>query len=409
MMLRHDAPPGALWKCSRRWLLAACLAGLLLPVGLPAASLEGLKPLIGPGDAALVTDPDGRVLLAANADRQLVPASILKVLTALSAVHYLGPDFRFETDFYLDSDHNLVVRGSGDPLLVSEALAAIAAELGGRLQRFNDLVLDPAFFEHALRIPGVSASPEPYDAPNGALCVNFNTVAFETLNGRLVSAEPQTPLIPFAVERIRASGLKNGRIVLSSQNQDHLLYAGHLIRHFLTASGIQTRGAVRIGRLEPGSRRLVYRHTATTPLTGVIAELLQYSNNFIANQLTVVIGAAAAGPPGTLAKGVSATRTYAADVLGLKTLRMAEGSGISRQNRISAREMDRVLAAFEPLRHLMRHEGREYYKTGTLSGIRTRAGYIASAAGGCYRFALLVNTPGRSTDRIMRGLLDRLN
>jgi len=237
----------------------------------------------------------------------------------------------------------------------------------------------------------------------------FNTVAFETLNGRLVSAEPQTPLIPFAVERIRASGLTNGRIVLSSQNQDHLLYAGHLIRHFLTASGIQTRGAVRIGRLEPGSRHLVYRHTATTPLTGVIAELLQYSNNFIANQLTVVIGAAAAGPPGTLAKGVSATRTYAADVLGLKTLRMAEGSGISRQNRISAREMDRVLAAFEPLRHLMRHEGREYYKTGTLSGIRTRAGYIASAAGGCYRFALLVNTPGRSTDRIMRGLLDRLN
>jgi D-alanyl-D-alanine carboxypeptidase/D-alanyl-D-alanine-endopeptidase (penicillin-binding protein 4) len=136
---------------------------------------------------------------------------------------------------------------------------------------------------------------------------------------------------------------------------------------------------------------------------------LEHSNNFIANQLTVVIGAATAEPPGTLAKGVAATRAYAADVLGLDDLRLVEGSGISRQNRISAREMDQVLTAFEPFRSLLRREGREYYKTGTLNGIRTRAGYIASAAGGCYRFALLVNTPGRSTDRIMRGLHERLN
>jgi D-alanyl-D-alanine carboxypeptidase/D-alanyl-D-alanine-endopeptidase (penicillin-binding protein 4) len=397
------------WQCSRKWLLAACLAGLLLPTGLPAASLEGLKTLLGPADAALVTAPDGRVLLAANADRQLVPASILKVLTALSALHYLGPDFRFETDFYLDSDHNLIVRGSGDPLLVSETLAEIAAALTPRLQRFNDLVLDASFFEQPIRIPGVSTSPQPYDAPNGALCVNFNTVAFETVNGRLVSAEPQTPLIPFAAARIRASDLKSGRIVLSGQNQDHLRYAGHLIRHFLLAGGIRSHGSVRIGRGDPASRRLVYRHRAPHPLTAVIAELLEHSNNFIANQLTVVIGAATAEPPGTLAKGVAATRAYATDVLGLDDLRLVEGSGISRQNRISAREMDRVLTAFEPFRSLLRREGREYYKTGTLNGIRTRAGYIASAAGGCYRFALLVNTPGRSTDRIMRGLHERLN
>ncbi|HSM73945.1 MAG TPA: D-alanyl-D-alanine carboxypeptidase, partial [Desulfobacterales bacterium] len=157
--------PAGLWRSSRKWLLAACLAGLLLPPGLPAATLEGLKTLIGPEDAALVTAPDGRVLLAANADRQLVPASILKVLTALSALHYLGPDFRFETDFYLDPDDNLIVRGSGDPLLVSEVLTAITAALASRLERFNDLVLDAGFFAQPLRVPGVSTSPQPHDAP----------------------------------------------------------------------------------------------------------------------------------------------------------------------------------------------------------------------------------------------------
>lgn len=408
-MHKPNANPGGLCIGWRRWLLAACLAACLLPAGLSAASLDGLKSFIGPQDAALVTAPDGKVLLAANANRQMVPASTLKVLTALSALHYLGADFRFETDFFLDPDGNLVVRGSGDPLLLSEALTAIADALGGRLRRFNDLVLDPSYFQQPLRIPGVSVSRQPYDAPNGALCVNFNTVAFDTTKGRLVSAEPQTPLIPFAAARIRAAGLKKGRIILSGRNQENLLYAGHLIRHFLTAAGIQSSGAVRVGRVDPATHRLLYRYAATTPLSGVIANLLEYSNNFIANQLTVTIGATLSGPPGTLESGVAATREYARDVLGLNAFTLVEGSGISRQNRISAREMNRVLAAFEPFRSLMRQEGREFYKTGTLSGVRTRAGYIDSAKGGSYRFTVMINTPGRTTDKFMRGLLSRLD
>ncbi|MEZ4549093.1 MAG: hypothetical protein R2874_01050 [Desulfobacterales bacterium] len=46
-----------------------------------------------------------------------------------------------------------------------------------------------------LRIPGtVEGSFEPYDAPNRALCVNFNTVNFKTRGRTIVSAE-QTPLV----------------------------------------------------------------------------------------------------------------------------------------------------------------------------------------------------------------------
>ena len=66
--------------------------------------------------------------------------------------------------------------------------------------------------------------------------------------------------------------------------------------------------------------------------------------------------------------------------------------------------MEKILKTFEPYRSLMRHEGREFYKTGTLSGIHTRAGYIENAKGQLYRFAVLINTPGKSTRRIMHKL-----
>ena len=95
---------------------------------------------------------------------------------------------------------------------------------------------------------------------------------------------------------------------------------------------------------------------------------------------------------------------YATKELALANLEIAEGSGIYRKNRVSARQMMRVLEAFEPNYVLLRQQGRDFYKTGTLNGINTRAGYIASENGGRYRYVVMVNTPGRSTLPIMRRL-----
>jgi len=114
------------------------------------------------------------------------------------------------------------------------------------------------------------------------------------------------------------------------------------------------------------------------------------------------------GPPGNLEKGVRALVNFAADSLQIKDMAIVEGSGISRNNRVSADQMLQVLAKFEPHRALMRHRGREYYKTGTLQGISTRAGYITSVNGGLYRYVVMVNTPGKSTKPVMRKLLQMM-
>ncbi len=386
----------------RRYATLMVFGGLLISAPALAGPPSPTKGL-GTRDALLVTDAGGRVLAAHNPDRMLVPASTLKVVTALAARHYLGADFRFHTDFFLDPDNRLLVRGYGDPLLVSEVLADIARELRRRLSTpITAVLVDDRYFSQPLVIPGVSTSTNPYDAPNGALSVNFNTVNFKTLHGRIVSAEPQTPLLPMVMRRIRASGLAHGRIVLSHHEHEALLYAGELIRFFLQEAGVRIPGPVGLSPESVPGKTLIYRHTSPFSLDELVTRLMAFSNNFMANQLLVAIGAHVYGAPGNLTKGARALTTYLSDVLGIDDARIVEGSGISRENRISARSLMTALAHFEPYRHLMTQEADISFKTGTLKGIRTRVGYIENKGQPPCRFVLLLNTPGKRPEPIVR-------
>ena len=405
MNMRPAAPSTTGSGAGRRCLLVlACIAFLSSPDC--RAADKALKSLIGPRDAVLVADPQGKVILSKNADTPLAPASTLKILTSLVAFHYLGNEYRFVTSFYLDGAGNLKVKGSGDPLLTSESFQDIAKALSEgptpKLTAIGDLVVDPTHFKPAIAVPGKGTSSEPYDAPIGALCANFNTVAFlKTPGGSYVSAEEQTPLLPSVLPRVRASGQKEGRVTLSHSADENTRYAGDLMLYFLQQAGIRVTGKVKIGKVDPNRDRLVYRYVSPFDLDEVVAQLMAYSNNFIANQLLVASGAAAFGPPGTLEKGVKAAQAVSRAILGCE-IPLVEGSGLSRKNRLSARQLGKILQAFEPHRKLMRHENGEYYKTGSLRGVRTRAGYLEGNDGGWYRFVVMCNTPGRGTERIMQ-------
>jgi D-alanyl-D-alanine carboxypeptidase/D-alanyl-D-alanine-endopeptidase (penicillin-binding protein 4) len=390
----------------------AALALALLLAAVPTARSASLPPdlasLLGPADSLLVTAADGRRLIAWNAEAPRVPASVLKLLTAHLALTRLGPDHRFTTGLFQDEAGRLYVRGHGDPLLISEVLAGLARTLAPRLAPVSDLVVDDGDFVQPLTIPGVSDSANPYDAPNGALCVNFNTIAVSRdASGRYASAEPQTPLLPFARTLLQQRPPANGRLVLTHDGGQAAVYAGHLLAHFLAEAGRPVAGTVRRGTVPPDVRPVLV-FASPFPLTEVIARMLEHSNNFIANQLLIAAGAKAHGLPGSLAKGVRLAAAHARRHLGWTNFRLVEGSGISRQNRVSAADLDRLLAAFAPHRHLLREEGRTRYKTGTLNGIQTRAGYIQGGNGTMYRFVILVNTPGRRADPVLAALRQRL-
>ena len=390
-----------------------CLTILLLAFVLSSAGLahgaqhDKLTSLLGPNDAVLVATSDGRVVQAVRTDQPMVPASILKILTAAAALKHLGADYRFKTEFYLTRQNDLVIAGRGDPLLVSEEVAAICQRLARQITAIGDIILDDSYFASPIEVPGASRSLNPYDATNGALCVNFNTVKFKTVSGQLVSAEPQTPLLPVVIERIRAQGLRNGRIVFAQNNRDNTRYAGHLFAHFLREAGVPISGSVRLGST-PADARKIHIHRSSRSLPGVITALKTYSNNFNANQSVLVLGAEIMGPPATLEKGLQVVRNYTRNELGLGKIEIAEGSGISRQNRLTARQMERILAAFEPYRHLLKSSGRAGYKTGTLSGVSTRAGYIESISGEQYRFVIMLNNSPANADKIIAQLISAL-
>jgi D-alanyl-D-alanine carboxypeptidase/D-alanyl-D-alanine-endopeptidase (penicillin-binding protein 4) len=395
------------------FLILFCLSQWIWTKNLYAKPLDDLNNFVGNHDAILVVNPQGRIVFSKNANRQLVPASILKIFTALVAFHYLGPEYRFSTEFYQDQDSNLKVKGYGDPLLISETLMEIVSNLILSIYDnsifINDMVLDDSYFKAPVLIPGVASSYEPYDAPNGALCVNFNTVNFRRdKNGAYVTAEPQTPLLPFVLSRITASAMDRGRIILSHQQNEMTFYAGHLFLYFLKKQGVESNGRIRMGRVKKCDN-LIFRYPSRFSLTQIVSMLLEYSNNFIANQLLISTGAKAYGPPGTLKKGIRAALTYAKNTLKIDKFIIVEGSGISRRNRTSAKSLCKILDAFKPYHFLMRRWDNAFYKTGTLKGIHTMAGYVENTKGGLYCFVVLLNTPGKSTKPIMEILLQNLN
>jgi len=384
-------------------VLIQCLIGNLVSPAIAdqSQSVSQMLSLIHEKDAVLLTDPQGKILASRNAEKLLVPASTLKILTALVALHYLGEDFRFVTECYSDKYQNLKIKGFGDPLFVSDVMPDFSRQVQAHIHNYKDLVLDDSAFQQPLRIPGVTATTEPYDAPNGAFCANFNTISFQkTSGGKYISAEPQTPLVPFALTRISDSGTNSGRIVFSHSQGESVLYAGHLVASFLSQQGMSSSGQIRIGRVDGGDMLLI-RYVSRYLLTDVISRLMEFSNNFVANQLFIAAGVQAYGLPGTIDKGIRASQEFLRKELQIETIQIAEGSGISRQNRLSAAQLDQLLVRFYPNRQLMRRLGKELFKTGTLDGVRTRAGYIEDGKGGSYRFVVMINTAGKTADPVM--------
>jgi len=345
---------------------------------------------LGASDTMLVADPKGRILSQKNSEIRSVPASTFKLLTALTAIERLGLTYRFKTEFYVDVQNNLKIKGYGDPLLISEVLREIAGLLAQSYSTFKDLILDTTYYENNITIPGNSNSTNPYDAPLSALGANFNTIFFEhDKQGRIISAEPQTPLIPFAYAKIRSLKVYQGRYTFTSQSSEATLYAGRLFLYFLKEQGVDLSGKTFHGKVNP-SDKLIYTYRSRFTLEAVIKKMLEFSNNFIANQIFMTLGVRECGPPGKLSKGGAAVRRYAVESLGLKNLQIVEGSGISKKNQLSARDMLIILKHFAPYRRLLTKRANVVYKSGTLRDINTRAGYVETL-GGPFPFIIFLN------------------
>jgi D-alanyl-D-alanine carboxypeptidase/D-alanyl-D-alanine-endopeptidase (penicillin-binding protein 4) len=387
------------------WSRLLALALLLLP----APALAGVKEKVAtlaPSGLVLVMDAKGNELLAQNADEPFVPASVTKIVTAWLAMEVLGGDYRFETRFYLDDKRELYVRGGGDPFLISEELATLATELVAAVGKapITGIVLDASYYPSNLRIPGIEDDGEPYDALNSALAVNFNTVAAVRSGDKVRSAEKQTPITPLAITEFRARGPSgSGRISLSQDPTVSLQYAGELIAAFIERVGGSVNGKISTGTV-PAGLEPVYVHRQSRPLSEILVELLRASNNYIANQVFLEIGGRRLGGPVNLEKSLRiANEMLAAHGLDGGAIHLEEGSGISRDNRFTARGLAKVLELFAPHADLLRGHDGGMNKTGTMEGVRTLAGYADTSSHGRVRFVIsLAGNDGEMRFRLLR-------
>jgi D-alanyl-D-alanine carboxypeptidase/D-alanyl-D-alanine-endopeptidase (penicillin-binding protein 4) len=371
--------------------------------------VASVRPLAGKNGVVYVVDEHDRALVDIRGDRPFVPASILKVFTALLASRELGPDYRFTTEFFLDGDR-LVMRGKGDPFLVSEELELIAGALSAKLagRALSGLVIDDSYFDPELRVPGVGRSSNPYDALNAATAVNFNTIAIIKRSDDILPGEPQTPLTPLARSLARASRAQGRvRFQIGDRPEEVRRYAGELTAAKLRAAGVRIGDRISEGRA-PATEPL-YAHHNSRALAQMCADMLETSNNYVANQIFLASGAAAAGAPASLSKSAAVARDFIGANPQLAGLQVVEGSGIAYENRVTGRAMAALLEMFAPYKALLKVDKGTAHKTGTLRTTATLAGYLDTSRHGTVRYVIALDGKGqarrwRIVERLQRGL-----
>jgi D-alanyl-D-alanine carboxypeptidase/D-alanyl-D-alanine-endopeptidase (penicillin-binding protein 4) len=423
--------------------------------------------LAGPGRAGvLVVSLDrGDTLVSLAPDEPLAPASGLKLYSTAAALSYLGPAFRWSTHLLAAGDTrdgvlhgDLVLFGTGDPTLsarlgspaerVMEAFADTLAARGVREVR-GDVVGDGSFFDD--RRTGLAWNPadldEWYGAPVAALSANENMVTVRVSPGDRgeagrVSTSPATSGLGIdngtttvrrgggisvgrGPERLSVSGrVGRGGGARTLPVPNPARYAAAVLRAALERRGIRVTGATRAaadpaaspaafhGGSAPAGR-VVATHLSA-PLSVVAQETNHVSHNLFADALLKTVGRAAGGE-GSWAAGMQAVRRLLEQEAGAggAALRMEDGSGLSRLDRVTARMTVHLLARMaagadsavyraslpeaatpEGLTRRMRGSPAARNlraKTGTIRGVSSLSGYVTAANGERLAFSILQN------------------
>jgi serine-type D-Ala-D-Ala carboxypeptidase/endopeptidase (penicillin-binding protein 4) len=310
----------------RRALLAiALVAALVLPVAAAASGSKApltrrlAQALAVPGNSpasssALAVDlVTGHTLFARNPDASLAPASNEKLSVLYTALVELGVAYRFRTAVLSTGYQqgttwrgNVYLKGYGDPTLTSLQLERLAAQLKERgIRHIAGRVLgDESWFDSVRTAPGWKAAFYLTESP---------------------------PLSALVVDR----AVYDNHVA----RQPALAAVGRF-RQLLRKRGI-TAGPVALGRAPADALGLA--QVESEPLTDVLQEMGVDSDNFVAELVLKEIGAEVGGA-GTTAAGVSIVlRDLAAVGVPLVGVRMVDGSGLSLDDRLTARALTTLL------------------------------------------------------------------
>lgn len=366
-----------------------------------------IESLLKCGGGIHVEDDEGEVLLSANSDTPQVPASVLKLATAVFVLETLGPDYRPETGFFYDPESGaLCVHGGGDPFLVSEELRIVADSLQARgVTKVTSWVADCGIFHTDLVVDGRGASQNPYDAGIGPLYVNFNTAAVRiTPQGTVAPGERETPLTPMAIARARSVRQVGAhRLSILDGSYAGPRYALELLRAILAEKGILVGGEIHIGACAKMADPITYMHKNSLTVREMIRGMLEYSNNLVANTLLLDAASSILTKPPSIDDAAVLLCEFLSDSIHVNDAVVMEGSGLSPKSRLTPRGAVKIL-------HYMEQKGWDQLlpdydgaraKSGTLNGVSCLAGYSALDDGRGITFSIMLGGSVGSRDKAL--------
>jgi serine-type D-Ala-D-Ala carboxypeptidase/endopeptidase (penicillin-binding protein 4) len=379
-----------------RRLVAALIA--LIALAAPAATAAGPTqdsqlqrrlaralqvPHVAPArSAAVAVDlASGTVLFTQNSGRSLAPASNEKLPLTYAALMQLGPTYRIETDVLGQGQQDgtqwtgtLVLKGNGDPTLSSADLRALAAQV--KVLGIRSVT------------GGVTGDESAYDARR--IVAGWKPSYF---------IDESPPLSALVVDRARV-----GRVVTRSP----ALAAATAFRDALRKAGIAVAGPVRTGTADAWSELLA---DVSSPTLGAMLRFMdRESDNFTAEMLLKHLGLTELDSGTSAAGAAVVTQALAEAGVPMTGVRIVDGSGLSRLDRLTANALGSLLkiACADPtvspallaslpvagvngtLRHRLSKppaRGRVLAKTGTTDTASSLSGYVS----GRYAFAIVQN------------------
>lgn len=441
-------------------LVLALAARLACAQSLPAPVEQALRRAHIPltSVAAYVRGVDSaKPLIAHNAAQAMNPASTIKLLTTYAALELLGPAYAWKTEAYASGSMlgdalqgDLILKGYGDPKLTLEKFWLLLRRLRalGLREIRGDLVLDRSYFEPAEYDPAkFDAEPlRAYNVGPDALLLNFKAVRFlfqPEADGKsvIVVAEPRPAGLEFTAAvrategacgdwraGIKADFQSNGGSAKASFSgtmpascgehywnvsllaQPNYVYG--VFRQLWEELGGTLAGGWKNGAVPADARLLAVAESASN--AELVRDINKFSNNVMARQLFLTLGAEVLKLPGRSDRSTQVVQSWLAEKkLDFPELVLENGSGLSRQERISAINMGRLLleawrSAVMPelmsslplvandgtMRRRLRFEsiaGQAHIKTGSLSDARALAGYVLDQRGQRHVVVLFIN------------------
>ena len=394
----------------------------------------------------VIYDRDSKMLMR--------PASNMKLVTTAAALSLLGKSFQLKTELYSDTTvtdgiihGNIYIKGYGDPDFNSAQLADFLSTLKVRgVSRIEgNLVGDAGYFDDEHWGSGWMWDDEPsgFAAYNSALSINRNCVEATVTSSNtvgdtaLVVIEPSTHYVsllntattaadtaPLTLEisrkfkeRLNVITVK-GQIPRGSKPQKEAVSVWNPDQYFLTlvSEELRRQNITLDGKLLsdtiPSAAILLARHRQ--PIDSMVVFLNKMSDNLSAENTLKIIGAACFGVPGTTEHGITAVkRTLNAFGIDTTKVLMVDGSGVSHYNLLTPEILTTLLRGMYSRKDLFdifysslpiagidgllanRMKGTPaqnnlHAKTGTLGGVSSLSGYVATADGEMLAFSIMM-------------------